>query len=30
MHEDYKSMMEWLGGEFDLALFDLNQINQQL
>ena len=29
-HEDYESMMEWLGGEFDPDFFDLNQINQQL
>lgn len=29
-HEDYESMMEWLGGEFDPDFFDINQINQQL
>jgi hypothetical protein len=29
-HEDYESMMEWLGGEFDPNFFDQDQINQQL
>lgn len=29
-HEDYDSMMEWLGGEFDPNFFDVDQINQQL
>jgi hypothetical protein len=29
-HEDYESMMEWLGGEFDPDFFDMNQINRQL
>ena len=29
-HEDYKSMMEWLGGKFDPRFFDKEQVNQQL
>ncbi len=29
-HEDYKSMMEWLGGEFDPEYFDMIKINQNL
>ena len=29
-HEDYKSMMDWLGGEFDPAFFDKELINSQL
>ena len=29
-HEDYKSMMEWLGGEFDPEYFDIDNINKQL
>lgn len=29
-HFDHEDMMIWLGGSFDPAFFDLNQINQQL
>lgn len=29
-HEDYESMIEWLGGEFDPDYFDMDQTNRQL
>ena len=29
-HEDYESMIEWLGGEFDPDYFDKNEINAML
>ena len=29
-HEDYESMMEWLGGNFDPEYFDIDEINNNL
>ena len=29
-HEEYGEMMEWLGGEFDPAAFDVEEINLEL
>ena len=29
-HEEYEEMMEWLGGEFDPAAFDLEVVNRAL
>ena len=29
-HEDYESMMEWLGGNFDPEHFDIDEINNNL
>jgi hypothetical protein len=28
--DEYESMMEWLGGNFDPEHFDLEEINEQL
>jgi len=30
LHEEYESMMEWLGGSFDPEEFDINQVNRVL
>jgi len=29
-HPEHEDMVEWLGGEFDPAYFDLEDVNQQL
>lgn len=29
-HPEYESMLEWLGGEFDLEAFDIDEINKML
>ena len=29
-HEEYKEMMEWLGGEFDPKRFDIDEVNRRL
>jgi hypothetical protein len=29
-HRDHRSMLEWIGGEFDSEAFDLEETNQKL
>jgi hypothetical protein len=29
-HEDYESMLEWLGGGFDSEMLDLGKVNEEL